>query len=177
EMLTGRRPFRGDTPQAVRYALDNEEPLPLRSLRPETPPELARIVARMLAKRPEERYRSLDEVLADLRAAFGPISGATETYAAVGPAVRPRRSALVWAFGALAVVALAAVSYLLVRDRGPAAAAFHRTRRLTSLEGRETFPSLSPDGNYFVYAKTVDGNTNIFQQRVDGGKTLDLTAE
>ncbi|HEY0781510.1 MAG TPA: protein kinase, partial [Thermoanaerobaculia bacterium] len=176
EMLTGRRPFRGDTPQAVRYALENEEPVPVRTLRPETPPELARIVSRMLAKRPEERYRSLDEVLADLRAAFGPISGATETYTAIAPAARPRRSALVWAFAALAVVALAAVTYLLFRERGPAAAAFH-SRRLTSLEGRETFPSLSPDGNYFVYAKTIDGNTNIFQQRVDGGKTLDLTAD
>jgi Tol biopolymer transport system component len=46
---------------------------------------------------------------------------------------------------------------------------------LTDLEGSETDPSLSPDGTYFVYAKFVEGNSDLFLQRVAGGKPRNLT--
>ncbi len=50
--------------------------------------------------------------------------------------------------------------------------------RLTDVEGRESFPSLSPDGAYFVYAKaTGPGNLDLFRQRVGGGNPVNLTAD
>jgi serine/threonine protein kinase len=39
------------------------QPTPLRQLRPETPPELAAIVERMIEKEPQRRYRALSEVI------------------------------------------------------------------------------------------------------------------
>ncbi|HVT61277.1 MAG TPA: protein kinase [Thermoanaerobaculia bacterium] len=71
EMVAGRRPFRGEHEQAVLWALQNEEPEPLARLRPEAPPELERIVGRLLAKDPRQRYQDAGEVIADLQARSG----------------------------------------------------------------------------------------------------------
>ncbi len=67
EMLTGRLPFRGGTPLAVVYAILNEEPQPLRRLRPELPEELEWVIGRGLAKRREDRYQTAPALAADLR--------------------------------------------------------------------------------------------------------------
>jgi eukaryotic-like serine/threonine-protein kinase len=48
---------------------------------------------------------------------------------------------------------------------------------LTDLEGRETFPSLSPDGRSLLYVKATDGNADIYLQRVGGGNPLNLTRD
>src|SRR4029077_17592000 len=45
---------------------------------------------------------------------------------------------------------------------------------LTALEGRESFPSLSPDGQFLLYVKSVDDNADIYLQRVRGGNPLNL---
>jgi serine/threonine-protein kinase len=67
EMVTGRRPFRGESGDAVVHSILHEEPPRLRDLRPNAPPMLERIVGRTLAKDPTKRYTSIDELLADLR--------------------------------------------------------------------------------------------------------------
>ena len=68
--------------------------------------------------------------------------------------------------------------YLLARRGGselPLQATF---AGLTDQEGREWFPSLSPDGDYFVYAReTTPGNADIYLQRVDGSNPINLTAD
>ncbi len=64
EMLSGRRPFRGGNDRAVIQAIVHEPPEPLR----EAPAPLRRVVERLLRKRPEERYRSADQLLDALRA-------------------------------------------------------------------------------------------------------------
>ncbi len=68
EMLCGRRPFRGGTTLALLASILREEPEAPRQLRPETPPELERIVLRCLAKKPEDRYNSAAELRDDLEA-------------------------------------------------------------------------------------------------------------
>ena len=66
EMLTGRVPFRGATAIAV-LRKHVEEPAPaLAAARPGLSAELEAVVARALAKRPEERYASAGELAADL---------------------------------------------------------------------------------------------------------------
>jgi serine/threonine-protein kinase len=80
EMLTGEMPFKGEHEQAVIYAILNAEPQALTGLAPKIPVELEEIVNRALAKRPEERYRTADEMLNDLRLAReGFESGLTKT--------------------------------------------------------------------------------------------------
>ena len=66
EMLTGRRPFKGDYEQAVIYSIVNEDPVPIQTLNPEIPDDLAEIVNKALQKDPDKRYPSVDKVLLDL---------------------------------------------------------------------------------------------------------------
>src|SRR5246500_2354137 len=66
EMLTGDVPFKGDNQVAV--AMKHvREPLPdVQRRRPEVSAALAAVVDRATAKRPEERYRNDEELIADL---------------------------------------------------------------------------------------------------------------
>jgi len=58
EMATGRLPFAGASPfETVTNILDRE-PTPITQLSPERPAALERIVAKLLCKRPEQRYQS-----------------------------------------------------------------------------------------------------------------------
>ncbi len=67
EMISGRVPFKGEYDQAVLYEIASEQPQPLTALRSDVPLELEHIVSKCLAKRPEERYQHLDDLLVDLR--------------------------------------------------------------------------------------------------------------
>ncbi len=77
ELLTGRRPFTGDTAWATMNVTVNTDAPEVTRLRPDTPPALARIVARALARRPMERYANAREVATDLAALRAPATGAT----------------------------------------------------------------------------------------------------
>jgi serine/threonine-protein kinase len=55
-MLTGEPPFTGDSPLAVAVQHLNQPVPPLAGRRPDVPAALARIVERMLAKKPEDRF-------------------------------------------------------------------------------------------------------------------------
>ena len=67
EMLTGKLPFEADTPMKV--ALQHvEQTIPsLKALKPDLPGFLDKIVTKALAKKPEFRYKSAQEFLADIK--------------------------------------------------------------------------------------------------------------
>ncbi|MCK4513211.1 protein kinase, partial [bacterium] len=67
EMLTGRRPFRGDRDQAIIHSILNDEPEPITGLRTGVPIELERIAQKAMAKRADERYQHVDDMMVDLR--------------------------------------------------------------------------------------------------------------
>ena len=71
ELLTGQRAFLSDYEQALVYSILNEEPKPIRKLRPEVPEAVEQIVGKALAKNAEERYQTAEELVADLRIARG----------------------------------------------------------------------------------------------------------
>src|SRR5205807_1501141 len=66
ELLTGKTTFDGDTPVEIAMKHLSNAPKPPSKLRPEVPPELDKVVLRALAKNPDERYQSADEMEADL---------------------------------------------------------------------------------------------------------------
>ncbi len=71
EMLTGQLPFKSDYEQALVYAILNEDPKPIRSVRPEVPEVIEQILGKALAKNREERYQTAEELLSDLKIARG----------------------------------------------------------------------------------------------------------
>jgi eukaryotic-like serine/threonine-protein kinase len=66
ELLTGKTPFDGETPVEIAMKHLSNPPKPPSKLRPEIPPELDMVVLRALAKNPDDRYQSADEMEADL---------------------------------------------------------------------------------------------------------------
>jgi eukaryotic-like serine/threonine-protein kinase len=66
ELLTGEVPFSGESPGEVARKHLSKVPVPPSRLRPELPHDLDLIVMRALAKDPDERYGSADEMDADL---------------------------------------------------------------------------------------------------------------
>jgi serine/threonine protein kinase len=61
-MSTGRPPFRGDTGLAVLKRVCDDTPRPIRQVNPDIPAALAEIVNRLLAKNPDDRFQTADEV-------------------------------------------------------------------------------------------------------------------
>jgi serine/threonine-protein kinase len=68
EMLTGGKPFLGDSLAALYHQTLSVDPLPPSSVDREIGSAWDSVVARMLAKRPENRYACASELLEDLRA-------------------------------------------------------------------------------------------------------------
>ena len=61
-MCTGRAPFRAETSYGVLRRITDEEPRPIREINPEIPEWLCGIVAKLMAKRPDDRFQSAQEV-------------------------------------------------------------------------------------------------------------------
>jgi len=68
ELLTGEAPFNGDTPVEIAMKHLSAVPEPPSAKRPEVSPELDAVVLRALAKSPDDRYQSAEEMDADLSA-------------------------------------------------------------------------------------------------------------
>lgn len=67
ELLTGKRPFTGETPFAILKKQCTEEPPPPSCVRPVVPAELDAIVLQLLRKNPEERPASAEDLVVALR--------------------------------------------------------------------------------------------------------------
>src|SRR6202158_233578 len=66
EMATRKRAFGGESQASVISAIMSSEPAPMSSLQPMTPPALDRVVKRCLAKEPEERWQSANDLTNEL---------------------------------------------------------------------------------------------------------------
>src|SRR4051812_44441822 len=85
-MLTGTPPFRAETALAV--ALKHVKDTPVRPIvhRPEIPPELERLVMKLMEKKPKDRYQSAAEMLRDLARIRDAILATTATIPDAEPA-------------------------------------------------------------------------------------------
>jgi serine/threonine protein kinase len=66
ELLAYQRPFKGNTPASLMHGICRQEPLSLLEAVPECPPELEKILQRVLQKSPTDRYQSMEELYLDL---------------------------------------------------------------------------------------------------------------
>ena len=110
EMVTGKRAFDAPNIDELLAKLVGAEPQPVAELRPETPPELIRIINKALAKDVETRYQSAGDLRNDLTAFAGGREMGTQEVrppATLNTAARRARRRAAWA--ALATVALLAV--------------------------------------------------------------------
>jgi eukaryotic-like serine/threonine-protein kinase len=65
-MATGEQPFPGESITAVSYKVVHTEPVPPRKLNPSIPLKLESIILKCLAKNPDERYQTGEDLARDL---------------------------------------------------------------------------------------------------------------
>src|SRR6202012_4287854 len=116
EMLTGRRAFQRSTSAETMTAILNEDPPSIAQLVQTTPPGLQRVVHRCLEKNPEQRFHSASDLAFALDALSE--SGSVPAVASNGALGQGHRSkVLIWSGSVVAVLALAAATYLVIASR------------------------------------------------------------
>lgn len=134
EMLTGRTPFRADSPTATIHRILHEEPAVARRLRPDVDPALSDLALRLMAKQPADRFATASDVLTAL-----------DTNTRVRSPERQRRLRRQCVVGAVAVLVLVAGAWwgqetLRALERRPPA--YTRTAAPTAVWIDERDPTL-----------------------------------
>lgn len=154
EMITGQRPFTGDTPAAVLAALLKDQPPPMSQRQPAIPRAIERIVRKCLEKKPEDRWQSARDLkptleLIDLDAP--PVSTSSASVPIPSPAVASKRGWLLPALAVAALLILGSVGWTYWS--GPSGTVSMRVTRFevglppeVQVNPNEFFVRISPDG-------------------------------
>ncbi len=113
QAIAGQPPFTGKNGTELLTKHLEAQPVPLTEVSPGTPPPLARIVHRLLEKKPSDRYQSAEDLLGALEGVSlpaasdsGSAASGTTAFGRIGQAVRRRpRTLLLVALLSLAVIA------------------------------------------------------------------------
>jgi Tol biopolymer transport system component len=179
EMATGERPFKGESTLSVLSSILRDTPPSATEKNPALPRELEKILRRCLNKNPEYRYQTAKDIRNELVELKRDLDSGEVV--AVVPQAAPRKKAWGAAVVIAAAVVAGALGYLLSRvdtsDRASGPMTGGTLTQLTSLPGREGFPSLSPDGKFVAYTGFMKGSADIYLQRVDGQNAINLTPD
>src|SRR5712691_2781675 len=185
EMLTGQRPFERKSTIDTLHAIINDEPPPANELNPSLPPELVEILAKALAKDPEERYQHAGDLELDLRRFKRALDAKSlpSTHHQLGTQ-QPSlwtvwRTTIIWAsICTLLGLSLAGVWLLRrpsVSPRRSVALENVSLVQLTSDPGFEGQPTFSPDGETIAYVSDRTGNFEIYFRQVSGGPDINIS--
>lgn len=173
ELLAGRPPFTGTTPQQILSAHVTETPVAVTQHRASISPLLASLLMRCLEKKPADRWQSAQEIRVQLESLGTPSQG-TQPAAAAPAAPREvsrRKLAVLGGTGAaLLLAALLAGRYLGGGQQAPITVT--GARQLTNDPGLEITPALSPDGRMLAYAAGPPLGTHIYVRQVSGGQPV-----
>ncbi|CAN5742631.1 hypothetical protein BH18ACI5_BH18ACI5_09400 [soil metagenome] len=165
ELLTGQRPFDGQTSSSVMAAILATKPRPLEELLPLTPPALERIVSRCLAKDPEDRWQTARDVAAELQ--WVGQGGSQVGLPAMVSGRRRIREGVAWGAFALATIGAAGFAVAWAR-RAPEPAALVRFPLVMPASTQNASPPvISPDGRNIVFAAESEGKRMIWIRPLD----------
>ena len=175
EMVTGRRPFAGDSNLSVLAKILNDDPAPPSTFTASVSSDVERAILRCLRKDPARRYQSM----ADLKVALDDlVTDSTAAKLAQTPSARGHRP---WRWAWTALLPFALVAYFGLQSLRPAdpAGAPLRAVPLTALPGVVRYPSFSPDGNHvaFTWTGPKQDNPDIYVQQIGAGSPLRLTTD
>ncbi len=185
EMATGVRPFVGDSVVAVMSAIVRDTPPSPSDVNRSVPVELDRAITRCLAKEPDRRYQTATDLRNDLEDLQRQVASGKAPSVARGSGWRRRAAAMLQprrrlaAVAAVILVAAAAAAAVYwrsswFRTESSAPSRFEFTQ-LTTQPGVEWFPSISPDGEWVVYAGDAGARRHLFLQRVGGQNPQDIS--
>jgi eukaryotic-like serine/threonine-protein kinase len=155
ELLTGSVPFHGENFVAIALRHVNEPAPSVLDRRPDCPPRVGMAVERAMSKRPEDRFASMDELVAELEACLADLDPSSEDATMISRrapakprrqprARRRRRGGILWPILAVALIlgvaGLTAFAVMELRDGdGNGAAATTGPIELTAVRDHDPF--------------------------------------
>ena len=167
EMASGKRAFEGKSQISIASAILEKDPEPISAVQPLSPPALDYVIRTCLAKDPEERFQTAQDVKLQLRwiSQGGSQAGIAKPIAAP----RKRREWMGWAIGGVVALLMLGLGWWLHR---PAAQPVLRSNvALPSklrLDSTNTSIAISPDGKKLVMAAAGEsGKQQLYLRSLD----------
>jgi serine/threonine protein kinase len=154
EMATGKRAFDGKTRTSIIAAIVASDPQPLSELQPLAPMSLEHLIARCIAKDPDERWQSAADLKWELLRIQSDPTGSDAKES------RSRGSRVAWTVAAAAIVLSAVLASIAVRRTSSP-----RPIRFTvgppsgwtfTMDNNMGPPAVSPDGRYVAFPARDD---------------------
>ncbi len=167
EMLTGRKAFEGRSYASLISSIMSSQPPPVSALQTLSPAALDQLVARCLAKNPDDRWQSARDLEGQL-AWIAESAPAPAAAASAGPAKRSRERAA-WVIAGVALLAL--VGALALLSRRPPTAPLEAGRFMILPPEKLTFSpdamaqSISPDARQLVFAASGSDGISLLWVR------------
>ncbi len=176
EALSGRRAFEGASAIRTIIAIISDDPPSLVTLAPQAPARLCDVVERCMAKRPEDRYASSEDLATDLAALRERTARPLGSRVAKLPTARERRRHRHLLSGAIALLVVFGLWLVWPpEEQPPQGYVFGKARSLETSDDRLGAPDLSPDGKMVAFVATRDGQTDLYVRRVVAPNALQLT--
>jgi serine/threonine protein kinase/Tol biopolymer transport system component len=178
EMLSGRRPFGGDTVTDTLARILEHEP-EWEALPAGTPLSIRTLLQRCLRKDPAKRLHDIADALIELE---DTAAGTARSQASAAPVETPTasRRVIVTLAACLSVLLASGVWWVIrhppARNQVVDGQVTQRNQqRLTFAPGLQTDLTWSPDGRFIAYASDQAGNFDIWVQSVTGGNAVQVT--
>jgi Tol biopolymer transport system component len=153
EMLSGQRPFRGDSAGEIMASILKEDPPDLFATNQNISPGLERLVRHCLEKNPERRFQSARDLVYDLEGLSGVSGTLVAARSPAAPSQMWRKPLVLVAAALLALGLLAGWGLNAIRQK-PSAPSY---KRLTFRRGTVFGARFAPDGQTVVYAAAWEG--------------------
>jgi hypothetical protein len=166
EMLTGKKAFEGKSQASLVSAIMSSDPPSLSTVAPLAPATLDRILKTCLAKETDDRWQTARDLLRELKWVA---EGAAEGTAATIVSNARSRERAVWALGAVAVLAIAAlavVATMYVRRAAPEPV-LTRLDVVTPPTSDAFSFALSPDGRQLAFVANGEKGSQLWLRRFD----------
>jgi Tol biopolymer transport system component len=154
EMATAKKAFTGGSRVSLISSILRDDPRPISSVAPMTPPALDRVVKNCLAKDPEDRWQSAHDVMSELRwiGEAGSQAGAP----AIVASKRKNRERLAWICAAAAAIAAVVFAFGWARGSPRPAKPIFATLPTPEKTFVDTV-ALSPDGTHVAFTAVKNG--------------------
>jgi len=171
EMAAGKRPFSGKSQISLASSILENDPEPIRTLKPGTPTAFEHVVRTCLQKNPEERFQTAHDIKLDLQwiRTEKPVAGAAPREESLERTASRRRERRIWASAVAAALLLGTAGGLFLHRPAHSAPAIRTVinppeKTTLSLAGDSAGPPvLSPDGTTLAFAATgEDGKTVLW---------------
>jgi len=174
EMATGKKAFEGKSQASVIGAIMKEDPPPISSLQPMTPPALDRVVKKCLAKERDDRWQSAKDLTDELKWITG--AGSEASKAALPAATASQQRKIPVAVAGLVAATVAVITGLaiwLLKPAPPSSPEPVSRFTITLPPGDRLgasdnqFLALSPDGRRLAYVATRGSAQQLFLRGIE----------